>query len=77
MDPSIIAFGLTGLVNSAAVGAVIYFFLPAKVVTFYFSWWAFMGVTIVHGLFWSVLFVLWPMVYLGDVNVLDLVDVYT
>lgn len=76
MDPSIVAFGLTGLVNTCAFATAGYFFLPLKERSFYFYWWAWLLGTVVHGLFWTVLLILWPMVYMGDVDLLDFIDTY-
>ena len=79
VDASIYAFGICGMVNSAAMGAVWSYFLndSIKVNKYFFYWYALFSAFIVHTIFWGLIVVLWPLSYIGDLNTLTLIDIWT
>jgi len=78
VDSSIYAFGIAGMVNSAAMGAVWSYFLndAIKVNKYYFYWYAWFGAFVLHTVLWGLILVLWPLSYIGDLNTLTLIDIW-
>lgn len=78
VDPSIYAFGITGMVNSAAMGAVWSYFLNASIKAnkYYFYWYAWFVAFVIHTILWGLIVVLWPLSYIGDLNVLTFIDIW-
>ncbi|MFO0116314.1 MAG: hypothetical protein ACK521_01370, partial [bacterium] len=78
VDPSIYAFGITGMVNSAAAGAIWSYFLndSIKVNKYFFYWYAWFSAFLIHTIFWGLIVVLWPLSYIGDLNTLTFIDIW-
>ena len=77
-DDSLTVIGLTGLVNSGATAAVWYFFLGDSIKNnkYFFVWYAWFVVFVVHLILWGPITIFWPLAYIGDINLLTTIDLW-
>ena len=77
-DISLVVYGLTGLVNSGATGVVWSFFIADSIKTnkYYVMWYGWFIIFLVHLILWAPITILWPLSYIGDINVIRLFDTW-
>lgn len=77
-DISLVVYGLTGMVNAGATGVVWSFFIADSIKTnkYYVMWYGWFIIFLVHLVLWAPIIILWPLSYIGDINVIRLFDTW-
>ena len=77
-DISLVVYGLCGIVNSGATGLVWSLFIAdsIKVNKYSVMWAGWFVIFLVHLIIWAPITILWPLSYIGDIEVIRLFDIW-